>query len=68
MLVFIIPNKEGTVRFITEYYRLNPKLVINMYPLPIIGDTMQQVKVFQYATSLGLNMENYNIRLLSAST
>ena len=38
--VFIIPNKEGTVRFIMEYRRLNQKLFRNPYPLPIIGETM----------------------------
>ena len=26
-LVFIIPKKEGTARFITDYHRLNYKLV-----------------------------------------
>ena len=40
-LVFIIPNKEGTVRYITDYCSLNHKLVRKMYPLPIIGKTYQ---------------------------
>ena len=39
--VFIIPTKEGTVRFITDYHRLNQKLVMNPYPLPRMGETMQ---------------------------
>ena len=38
--VFIIPNKEETVRFITDYSGLNQKLVIKPYPLPRIGKTM----------------------------
>ena len=37
---FIIPNKEGTVRFITEYRRLNHKLVIKQYPLTRPGKKM----------------------------
>ena len=35
--VFIIPKKEGNVRFITNYLRLNQKFVIKPYPLPRIG-------------------------------
>ena len=42
-LVFIIPKKEGTVRFITDYLRLNQQLVRKPYPSPRIGDTMQQL-------------------------
>ena len=41
--VFIIPKKEVTVRFVTDYLSLNQKLVINPYPLPRIGETMQQL-------------------------
>ena len=35
--VFVILKKEVTVRFITDYLRLNQKLLINLYPLPRIG-------------------------------
>ena len=54
--VFIIPNKEGNGRFVTDYLRLNHKLVRNPYTLPIIGDTMQKLEGFQYATALDINM------------
>ena len=53
--VFIIPDKEVTVRFITYYCRLNHKLVRKPYPLPIIGNTMYQPEVFQYATPSDIN-------------
>ena len=53
--VFIIPKKEGTARFKTDYIRLNNKLVRNPYPLPRIGETMQQLEVLHYATKLDLN-------------
>ena len=65
--VFIIPNKEGTVRFITDYCRLNQKLVINMYPLPRIGETMQKLEGFKYVTVLYLKMGYPFIRLSPAS-
>ena len=61
--VFIIPNKEGTVRFITYYFRLNQKLVRNPYPSPRIGETMYKMEILQYATELGLNMGYYTISL-----
>ena len=65
--VFITPNKEGTVRLITEYQRLNQKLVRKTYPLPRIGETMQKLEGFQYATALDLNMGYDTIRLYPAS-
>ena len=56
-----------TVRFITYYCRLNQSLLIKTYPLPRIGDTVQQLEGLQYATSLDLNMVYYIIRLYPAS-
>ena len=53
--------------FITDYRRLNQKLVRKPYTLPIIGDIMQQLEGFQYATALYLNMGYYTIRLSLAS-
>ena len=51
------------MRFIKDYIRLNQKLVRKLYPLPIIGENIQQLEVFQYATALYLNMGYYTIRL-----
>ena len=65
--VFIIPNKDGTVRFITDYRRLNQKIVRNPYPLPRIGETMEHLEGFQYTTTLDLKMINYTIWLSPAS-
>ena len=65
--VFIIPKKEGTARFTTDYRRLNHQLVRKPYPLPRIGETMQKLEGFQYATSLDLNMGYYTIMLSPAS-
>ena len=61
----MIPKKEGTVRFITEYLRLNHKLIKQTYLLPRIGKTMQQLEALLYATVLYLNMGYYTIRLLT---
>ena len=65
--IFIIPKKEGTTRFITDYCRINQKLVRKTYPLPRIYKTMQQLEGLQYAIALDLNTGYYNIRLSPAS-
>ena len=46
--IFVIPKKEGTVRFITDYLSIKHKLVINLYPLPKIGNKINQLEGFQY--------------------
>ena len=54
--VFIIPKKEGTVRFLTDYRRINQGIVRKPYPIPRISETLQQMEGFQFATALDLNM------------
>ena len=61
--VFITPNKEDTVRFITDYNRIKQKLVRKRYPLPRIGDTIQKVEGFQYEAAIYLNIVYYTIRI-----
>ena len=65
--IFMIPKKEETVRFITDYHRINQELVRNTYSLPIIGETIQQLEGFQYTTELYLNMGYYAIKLSPAT-
>ena len=61
--VFTIPKKKGTVRFVTDYHRLNQKSVRKLYPLPRIGKTMQQLQERHYVTELDLNMDYYTIKI-----
>ena len=65
--VFVIHNKEVTVRFIVDFHRINQQLVRKSYPLPILGKTMQKLEGFQYVTSLDINMGYYMISLYPAS-
>ena len=60
---FIIPKKNGTVRFISDFRKLNTKLKRKPYPLPRISDTLQNLDGFTYASSLDLNMGYYHIEL-----
>jgi hypothetical protein len=53
---FIIPNKNGTVRFISDFRRLNEELKRKPYPIPKSGQMLQELEKFAYATLLDLNM------------
>ncbi len=65
---FIVPKKDNKVRFVSDFRRLNAKLKRKPYPLPRIGDTLQGLEGFQYATSLDLNMGYYHIVLSETSS
>ena len=65
--VFLIPMKERTVRFTTDYLRIKYQLVRKLYLSPIKVETMQILEGFQYATVLDFNMRYYTIRLSPAS-
>ena len=60
---FIIPKKNGTVRFISDFRKLNKRLKRKPFPLPKIQDLMLKLEGFQYATCLDLNMGYYHIDL-----
>ena len=60
---FILPKKEGTVRFIAYYFKIKHKLLRKTYTLPRIVKTMQKLEIFQYAAALDINMGCYTIRL-----
>ena len=60
---FIIPKKNGTVRFISDFRKLNEQLKRKPYPIPKIAEMLQELESFTFATSLDLNMGYYTIRL-----
>jgi hypothetical protein len=60
---FIIPEKNGRVRFISVFRRLNEELKRKPYPIPKIAQMLQDLEMSAYATSLELNMGYYTIRL-----
>ena len=64
---FIIPKKDGTVRFISDFRELNKRIRRKPYPIPHIQDMLLNLEGFQYATSLDLNMGYYHIELNPAS-
>jgi hypothetical protein len=60
---FIIPNQNGTVRFISDFRRLNEELKSKPYPIPKIAQMLQELEKFAYETSMDFNMGYYTIRL-----
>ena len=60
---FIIPKKDGTVRFISDFRELNKRIKRKPFPIPKIQDLLLKLEGFQYATSLDLNMGYYHIEL-----
>ena len=60
---FIIPKKDGSVRFISDFRELNKRIKRKPYPIPKIQDLLIRLEGFQYATSLDLNMGYYHIEL-----
>ena len=60
---FIIPKKDGTVRFISDFHELNKRITRKPFLIPKIQDLLLKLEGFQYATSLDLNMGYYHIEL-----
>jgi len=58
---FIIPKKDGSVGFISDFIKLNFRIKRKTYPVPKISDVMLKLECFQYGTSLDLNMGYYHI-------
>ena len=64
---FLIPKKDGSVRFINDFRELNKRIKRKPYPIPQIQDMLLKLEGFQYATSLDLNMGYYHIELTPGS-
>ena len=59
----MIPKKDGTVRFISDFRELNKHIRRQPYPIPHIQDMLLNLEGFLYATSLDLNMGYYHLEL-----
>jgi hypothetical protein len=60
---FIIPKKDGSVRFISNFRELNKTIKRKPFPIPKIQDMLLKLEGFQYVTSLDLKMGYYHIEL-----
>ena len=53
---FLIPKKDSTVRFISDFREINKCILQQPYPIPKIQDLLLWLEGFRYETKLDLNM------------
>ena len=60
---FFVKKKDGTVRPVQDYRRLNDMTVKNRYPLPLVSDLMDKLKGARYFTKLDIRWGYNNVRM-----
>ncbi len=58
---FIIPEKDRTLRFLSDFWEVNKRLIRTPFTIPKISMGMQEIEGFTFATALDLNMGHYTI-------
>jgi hypothetical protein len=53
-LCFFIKKKDGKLRFIQDYHKLNAMTIKNWYPLPLIPELVEKLCGTKYFTKLDL--------------
>ena len=65
--IFLIPKKDSTVHFISDFIELNKRILRQTYPTSKIQDFLLRLEGFCYGTTLYLNMGYYHIELSEKS-
>jgi hypothetical protein len=60
---FIIPKKDQTICFLSDFQEVNKRLIRKPFLIPKISTVLQEIEGFTFATALDLNMCFYTIRL-----
>ena len=61
--VFFIKKKDGKLRFVQDYRRLNEITIKNRYPLPIVSDIVSRLKGARYFTKFDVRWGYNNVRI-----
>lgn len=61
--VFFIKKKDGKLRFIQDYRRLNEFTIKNRYPLPLVADIINQLRHAKYFTKFDVRWGYNNVRI-----
>ncbi len=60
---FIMPKKNRTIRFLSNFWEVNKRLIRKPFLIPKISTVLQELEGFTFATALDLNKGYYTIRL-----
>ena len=61
--VFFVKKKDGGLRFVQDYRKLNAATVKNVYPLPLVTDILNRVAQAKFFTKLDVRWGYNNIRM-----
>ena len=61
--VFFVKKKDGSLRLVQDYRKLNDMTVKNSYPLPLISDLVNKLSKAKYFTKLDVRWGYNNVRM-----
>jgi len=59
--VFFITKKDGKLRLIQDYWKLNKITIKNRYPLPLASDIVNRLQGTKYFTKFDVRWEYNNV-------
>jgi len=62
-LCFYIPKKDGSLRLVQDYRKLNQVMIKDKMPLPLIGEVINKLKKARYFNKLDLIWGYNNVRI-----
>jgi hypothetical protein len=65
--MFIIPKKDGRVRWVSNFRALNHYIKQQTYPMPLIQDILSKRAGYKYFTKLDISMQYYTFELMEDS-
>ncbi len=60
---FFVKKKDGTLRPVQDYRKLNEMTIKNRYPLPLISELIDKLRGAKYFTKLDVRFGYNNIRI-----